>query len=435
MTWVGWCVLPLGLVYAGGRSIVTPSAYGDDPVEIVGRVVFAAAWLALYVWAWDAVTTLDPGQRRRPLVLVGHRRDRGHDGGADPRGRGGGAGLGVRCPLAAPCLRACAARPARLEDRAARHHRVPLRDRRLDRRALSDAVRAQARRGLRRRRGRGRRPAGPLGAAVRARRGADDRRQRGQRLRQRLQRLHRSVLGARRSAGDLRRCDQARLLSFRLCELDDHELHRRCATRRRRVGGRRAIPEPFEGRPQSSQPLQRRPGRGGGPLRAGSSERTGSDAPTGREGVQRTRESAEGLRGAVGSSGGTAAAAPPQERRAAGPRSRQGGGLRRSGRRRRAGSKAGSGVAQSAAKAPAQRGARRGRAAHPNGPAARPGAFARPAAATASAPTTALRRAVSDSARQTPSEKPSKPSESQPRRASKPQSPPKGPRRSGGGKS
>lgn len=56
LTWIGVCVLPLGLVYAGGRSVMAPSAYGDSPQDVLARVVFAAAWLAFYSWGWDAVT-------------------------------------------------------------------------------------------------------------------------------------------------------------------------------------------------------------------------------------------------------------------------------------------------------------------------------------------------------------------------------------------
>ena len=56
LTWIGVCTLPLGLVYAGGRSVMTPSAYGDSPQEVLGRVVIAAAWLAFYVWGWQSIT-------------------------------------------------------------------------------------------------------------------------------------------------------------------------------------------------------------------------------------------------------------------------------------------------------------------------------------------------------------------------------------------
>jgi hypothetical protein len=56
LTWIGVCALPLGLVYAGGRSVMTPSAYGDSPQEVLGRVVIAAAWLAFYVWGWQSIT-------------------------------------------------------------------------------------------------------------------------------------------------------------------------------------------------------------------------------------------------------------------------------------------------------------------------------------------------------------------------------------------
>jgi hypothetical protein len=56
LTWIGVCTLPLGLVYAGGRSVTTPSAYGDSPQEVLGRVVIAAAWLAFYVWGWQSIT-------------------------------------------------------------------------------------------------------------------------------------------------------------------------------------------------------------------------------------------------------------------------------------------------------------------------------------------------------------------------------------------
>ncbi len=56
LTWIGVCALPLGLVYAGARSVMTPSAYGDSPQEVLGRVVIAAAWLAFYVWGWQSIT-------------------------------------------------------------------------------------------------------------------------------------------------------------------------------------------------------------------------------------------------------------------------------------------------------------------------------------------------------------------------------------------
>ena len=35
---------------------MTPSAYGDSPQEVLGRVVIAAAWLAFYVWGWQSIT-------------------------------------------------------------------------------------------------------------------------------------------------------------------------------------------------------------------------------------------------------------------------------------------------------------------------------------------------------------------------------------------
>jgi hypothetical protein len=58
MTWIGVTVLPLGLVMSAGRAYLAPTADGDSPAEVLGRVVTAGIGLLIYDWAWGVVTEL-----------------------------------------------------------------------------------------------------------------------------------------------------------------------------------------------------------------------------------------------------------------------------------------------------------------------------------------------------------------------------------------
>ena len=58
MTWIGITLLPLGLVLAGGRAFLAPTADGDSPAEVLVRAITAGVGLLLYDWAWGVVTEL-----------------------------------------------------------------------------------------------------------------------------------------------------------------------------------------------------------------------------------------------------------------------------------------------------------------------------------------------------------------------------------------
>jgi hypothetical protein len=58
MSWIGITVLPLGLVLSSARAYLAPSADGDSPAEVLGRVITAGVGLLIYDWAWGVVTEL-----------------------------------------------------------------------------------------------------------------------------------------------------------------------------------------------------------------------------------------------------------------------------------------------------------------------------------------------------------------------------------------
>ncbi len=110
---------------------MTPSAYGDSPQEVLGRVVIAAAWLAFYVWGWQSITHFSGLVSNGVLSL-----DWVDDGvkklmaGLALAGGGARADLRVRRPRPRLLRRPRTAGDAGDEDRAAGDHRLPLRDRR-----------------------------------------------------------------------------------------------------------------------------------------------------------------------------------------------------------------------------------------------------------------------------------------------------------------
>lgn len=58
LTWIGLTLLPLQLVVAGGRSLLSPTADGDSPAQILERTFMAALGLIAFDWAWGAMTEL-----------------------------------------------------------------------------------------------------------------------------------------------------------------------------------------------------------------------------------------------------------------------------------------------------------------------------------------------------------------------------------------
>lgn len=58
LTWIGLTLLPLQIVVAGGRSLLSPMADGDSPVEVLERTVAAALGLIAFNWLWGAMTEL-----------------------------------------------------------------------------------------------------------------------------------------------------------------------------------------------------------------------------------------------------------------------------------------------------------------------------------------------------------------------------------------
>lgn len=58
LTWIGLTLLPLQLVVAGGRSLLSPTADGDSPAQILERTLAAAIGLIAFDWAWGAMTEL-----------------------------------------------------------------------------------------------------------------------------------------------------------------------------------------------------------------------------------------------------------------------------------------------------------------------------------------------------------------------------------------
>lgn len=58
LTWIGLTLLPLQLVVAGGRSLLSPSVDGDSPTEVLQRTIAAALGLIAFDWIWGALTEL-----------------------------------------------------------------------------------------------------------------------------------------------------------------------------------------------------------------------------------------------------------------------------------------------------------------------------------------------------------------------------------------
>ena len=247
------------------------------------------------------------------------------------------------------------------------------------------------------------------------------------------------VLG--RLAGDLRARAQARLLGLRLRQLDDHELHRRRAAGRRGERGRGQLPERHPDCPQGPQPLQRgqlagrresaagegarrsgRPHRRRaahprarrGASRSGRLERRGEDRRDRRSGGRDRRRERRGAQAAGAAAKGAARAPEPLRRVRRAPPRRRDRRLWPSARGREGDVAAAEHPVDGTPASRCARRAARAEARHPAAPAAQP------------AP-------PSESARRTP--RPAQPpTKRPPAPPSNPQSPPRGPRRSDGGK-
>jgi hypothetical protein len=58
LTWIGLTLLPLQLVVAGGRSLLSPTVEGDSPTEVLERTLAAALGLIAFDWLWGSATEL-----------------------------------------------------------------------------------------------------------------------------------------------------------------------------------------------------------------------------------------------------------------------------------------------------------------------------------------------------------------------------------------
>src|SRR4051794_18851233 len=58
MTWIGITLLPLGLTVTAARAFLAPTADGESPADVAGRVITAGVGLLAYEWAWGVVTEL-----------------------------------------------------------------------------------------------------------------------------------------------------------------------------------------------------------------------------------------------------------------------------------------------------------------------------------------------------------------------------------------
>ena len=58
LTWVGLTLLPLQIVIAGGRAMLSPTRDGDSPADVLQRVIAAGIGLLAFEWLWGALTHL-----------------------------------------------------------------------------------------------------------------------------------------------------------------------------------------------------------------------------------------------------------------------------------------------------------------------------------------------------------------------------------------